>query len=329
MNAVHAKKRHIILYIIAAVTGMLFVAVGFASSYLVTYAIGRNGGGGNRNVSLEVDDAAEGAKRLIAENRRLQERLTADFLKRVEEKQVQITAKDGLILNAGYYENAGSHKWAVVIHGYRSNHENAGHFAQRYYDEGFQVLAPDLRACGESEGDFVGMGWLDRTDILSWTDWIIEQDPQAQIVLHGVSMGAATVMMTSGEDTSDAVKVFVEDCGYTNVWEVFASELKLRFGLPEFPIMYVSNFIASMRAGYQFDEASSLNQLAECTKPMLFIHGTADDFIPFDMLDRLYEAKTDGEKEKIVAEGAGHGEACYLLGDEYWNRVFEFVGRYL
>lgn len=323
------KKRRGALYIAAAVIGILFAAVGSAGCYLVNYAIGRTGEGGNRTVSLEVTDTADEAKRLIVQNRRLQEQLTADFQERVEEKTVRITSEDGLRLNAGYYENTGSHKWAVVIHGYRSSHENAGHFAQRYYDEGFQVLAPDLRACGESEGDFVGMGWLDRTDILSWTDWIIEQDPQAQIVLHGVSMGAAAVMMVSGEETPDAVKVFVEDCGYTAVWDVFASELKLRFGLPEFPVMHVSNLIASVRAGYRFDKASSLEQLAECTKPMLFIHGTADDFIPFEMLDQLYEAKTDGEKEKIIAEGAGHGEACYLLGEEYWNRVFAFVDRQL
>lgn len=295
----------------------------------MNYAIGRNGGGGNRTVALDVDDAADETEQLINKNKDIQERLTNDFAKRVEEKTVEIMSGDGLRLNAGYYENTGSHKWAVVIHGYRSNHKNAMDFVQIYHEAGFQVLAPDLRACGKSEGDFVGMGWLDRGDILKWTDWILSQDSQAEIVFHGVSMGAATVMMTSGEDTPDAVKVFIEDCGYTSVWDVFSSELKLRFGLPEFPIMHFSNLIAKIRTGYSFDKASSLEQLAKCNKPMMFIHGTADDFIPFDMLKQLYDAKTDGEKEMLVAEGAGHGDACYLLGDEYWNCVFEFVSRYI
>ena len=94
------------------------------------------------------------------------------------------------------------------------------------------AVAPDLRACGESEGDYVGMGWLDRKDVLQWIDYIIEQDPEAKIVVHGISMGAATTMMTAGESTPDNVKAFVEDCGYTSVWDIFSSELQLRFGLP-------------------------------------------------------------------------------------------------
>ena len=77
------------------------------------------------------------------------------------------------------------------------------------------MLTPDLRACGDSEGDFVGMVWLDRKDVLNWIDWITERDPDAQIVLYEISMGAATTMMTAGENTPDQVTVFIEDCGYT------------------------------------------------------------------------------------------------------------------
>ena len=65
------------------------------------------------------------------------------------------------------------------------------------------------------------MGWLDREDILRWIDFILADDPQAEIVVHGISMGAATTMMTAGEDTPENVKVFIEDCGYTSVWDVF------------------------------------------------------------------------------------------------------------
>lgn len=329
MDGVRHKKSRVVLLLLAAVVLVLFAAVVFVSNYLVIYAIGRSGDGGSRTVSLEVDEASDDAQRLMAENRKLQEQLTADFRERVEEQRVQITTEGGLQLNGGYYENMGSSRWAVVIHGYRSSRGNVAHFAQRYYDAGFQVLAPDLRACGESGGDFVGMGWTDRKDILEWIDWILQQDSQAQIVLHGVSMGAATVMMTSGEDTPDAVKVFVEDCGYTDVWDIFASELKLRFGLPEFPIMYIADWIVNLRAGYRFSEASALKQVAVSEKPMMFIHGTADDFVSFDMLDLLYGAKAYGDREMLVAEGAGHGESCYLLGDEYWDSVFSFVGRYI
>ena len=142
-------------------------------------------------------------------------------------------------------------------------------------------------------------------------------------------MGAATTMMTSGEDTPDAVKVFVEDCGYTSVWDVFSSELSLRFGLPEFPLLYTAQAMSKLKAGYSFQEASAIDQVAVCDKPMLFIHGTLDDFIPFEMLDQLYNAKPGDNKRELVAEGAGHGEAMYALGETYWDTVFDFADTYL
>lgn len=125
--------------------------------------------------------------------------------------------------------------------------------------------------------------------------------------------------------TPDQVVAFIEDCGYTSVWDIFSSELKLRFGMPEFPLMYTANLFAIAKAGYSFKEASALNQVKNCKKPMLFIHGTADDFIPYEMMDILYQAKPGNNKEKITAPGAGHGEAMYLLGEEYWDDVFTFL----
>ena len=134
--------------------------------------------------------------------------------------------------------------------------------------------------------------------------------------------------MTAGEDTPDQVVAFVEDCGYTSVWDIFSSELKLRFGMPKFPLMYTANLFAIAKAGYSFKEASALDQVKNCEKPMLFIHGTVDDFIPYEMMDTLYQAKPGDNKEKITAPGAGHGEAMYLLGDEYWDDVFAFLNNF-
>ncbi|MCD8037993.1 MAG: hypothetical protein LUE96_02760 [Lachnospiraceae bacterium] len=117
MDGVRHKKSRVVLLRLAAVVLVLFAAVVFVSNYLVIYAIGRSGDGGSRTVSLEVDEASDDAQRLMAENRKLQEQLTADFRERVEEQRVQITTEGGLQLNGGYYENMGSSRWAVVIHG--------------------------------------------------------------------------------------------------------------------------------------------------------------------------------------------------------------------
>lgn len=331
MSENNKTKKKINKWLLAAivVTAILFAALLGVSNYMVNYAIGRSGDGGNRTVALEVDEAASDDEKIIFENQRKQEEANKEFEGRVTDEQVLVVSSDGLNLSANYYANDDSHVWAIVIHGYRGNHSRMMAYIQHYYDEGFQVLAPDLRACGDSEGKFVGMGWPDRKDILNWIDWILNKDPDAQIILHGVSMGAATVLMTSGEETPDEVKAFIEDCGYTSVWDIFASELKLRFKLPTFPVLYSASIVADVRAGYNFKEASSLKQVAQCEKPMMFIHGTLDDFVPFEMLDVLYDAKPGNNKVKLIAEGAGHGEAVYLLGDDYWKNVFDFIYSYL
>lgn len=331
-------------YAKAAVAATLsFVAAGAAVlNYLVRYAIGRGGGGGTRKAALDVEKQKEqtGAdiakdketyaqiRRQMDQNHERQKLMTEDFLRRTGEQQVSIVSDDKLILKAGYFKQEDSHQWAVILHGYRSRHNTMINFAQRYYDAGYHVLMPDLRACGESEGKYLGMGWLDRRDILGWISWILAADPDALIVLHGVSMGAATVMMAAGEETPDAVRVYVEDCGYTSAWAMFASELKLRFHLPKFPLLYLASGITRVRAGYGFKEASALNQVKKCEKPMLFIHGDRDDFVPFKMLRILYEAKPGNRKQKIEVKGAGHGEAAKTLGDDYWNAVFAFISQY-
>ena len=324
---VNIKKK--IATVMAAVVIVLAIALASVSNYLVNYAIGRSGDGGDRKVALDVEATPDGVAAVIAANRTAFRDKADAFTAAHPGENVTVTSDDGLTLHGVYYANAGSHRWAIALHGYRGDHTGALRLAVPYYEAGYQVLTPDLRACGESDGDFVGMGWLDRKDILQWIDYIIKRDPQAEIVIHGISMGAATTIMTAGEKTPDNVKVFVEDCGYTSVWDVFASELQLRFHLPEFPILYTASGVAKLRAGYDFTEASALTQVEKCDKPMLFIHGTADDFIPYEMMDTLYNAKPGDNKAELTADGAGHGEAVYALGDAYWDAVFDFIAPYM
>ena len=232
-------------------------------------------------------------------------------------------------------------KTAVIVHGYTDNAVRMLMIGYLYNKEmDFNILLPDLYGHGMSEGNHAQMGWKDRLDVLQWTETADElfgrrhtdsvASRSTEMVVHGISMGAATTMMVSGEVEHGQyqqpfIKCFVEDCGYTSVWDIFSSELKLRFGMPEFPLMYTANLFAITKAGYSFKEASALDQVKKCEKPMLFIHGTADDFIPYEMMDLLYQAKPGDNKEKITAPGAGHGEAMYLLGDEYWEDVFTFL----
>lgn len=295
------------------------ILLGVASVFLVNYAIERKGDGKNRNIKTSVD-RIENHK-----NYKKQAVMTEKFLKNNKEQNIEIKSKDNLKLKGFYFSHPKSNNWVILLHGYRSTHKKTYPYAQRYFDNGFNVLTPDLRASGESEGKYIGMGLLEKDDVQLWIKWIITQNPNAEITIHGMSMGAATTMMVAGEETPSQVKKFIEDSGYTTAWDIFSSELKLRFKLPEFPIMYSSNVFSNLMAGYKFSEASAIDAVRKSTKPMLFIHGDADNFVPFYMMNKLYEAKTNGVKDKFISKGAGHTKSVFISFDEYWDKVFEFI----
>jgi len=245
----------------------------------------------------------------------------------VPHEAAHITARDGLRLHAHCAENPGAPgRWVICCHGYTGQGRNMMGLGRRYYEAGFSVLLPDFRGHGESQGDYIGMGWHDRLDLADWVGFILRRKPQATIVLHGISMGAAAVMMTAGEDLPENVIAMVEDCGYSSLWEEFSYQLKGIFGLPPFPVMHLADLACRMKAGYSLREASAVDQLKKARVPILFIHGEEDSFVPFWMLDKVYAACA-APKEIFPVPGAGHGEAGRVAGPEYGRRVLDFITR--
>ncbi|CAH0247394.1 2-succinyl-6-hydroxy-2, 4-cyclohexadiene-1-carboxylate synthase [Peribacillus simplex] len=144
----------------------------------------------------------------------------AEFSKEHQPDEMSIVSADQLRLSAKLYENnTQGHKWAIVVHGYTGKNHQMIRWVRNFHENGYNVLAPDLRGHGKkSERDYIGMGWDDRKDMLLWIKQITDKDPQADIALFGISMGGAIVMMTSGERPPSNVKVIVEDCIYSSVW---------------------------------------------------------------------------------------------------------------
>ncbi len=218
--------------------------------------------------------------------------------------------------------------WVVLNHGYISSGRQMAGNAEIFYGMGYNVLLPDARACGQSEGCFLGMGWFDRLDLLAWAEEINRRYAPDNIVLYGVSMGGAAVMMASGEPMPENVRAVVEDCGYTSAYEEFGYQLGQLFGLPSFPVMNYSSAVTRMRAGYWLGEASALQQVQKSVTPTLFIHGEDDTFVPCEMVNRLYDA-CSAEKQLLVIPGAGHGGAATTDAALYWSTVTQFLDKYL
>ncbi|MCI9345454.1 MAG: alpha/beta hydrolase [Lachnospiraceae bacterium] len=289
----------------------------------------------------------------IKENRSQLLSGTQEWLEKAERKKIQVRTADGYLLTAAEFpaetgdagstggkastgstgsaestESAGD-KWALLLHGYTGWKEEMYQFACWYHQQGYSVLVPDLRCQGESEGDFIGMGWTDHYDCELWIAHILEQAPEAQIVLHGQSMGAATALLMAGSPgVSEHIKAVVSDSAYTSGYEMFGDKITEWFHLPAAPFVDSACVMLRLRGGYNLRDASPLRAVAASRIPTLFIHGDEDRMIDVNMSYELFEAAAC-EKELFIVEGAGHAQAQDKAPDAYYGRISEFLGRYL
>lgn len=309
------------------ITGLiitLMVAFGFVGNYFFDFAIS------TEKDKQEIFDHYQAYYDTEQRPTETQEQADSEIWVQENANDIYETARDGLKLHAYElrHEDTENHKWVIAVHGYASEGIKMSGSAQHFYNTGYHVLIPDLRGSGKSEGDVIGMGWLDRLDLLKWINTVVEQDPESQILLYGVSMGGAAVMMTTGEKLPGNVKAAVEDCGYTSVREEFDVQIQEIFNVSPFPVIDAASIVTFFRGGYTFEEASAVEQVKKSKTPTLFIHGDADTFVPFFMLDKVYEAASC-PKQKLVIEGAAHAQASNTDPDLYWSTVDAFAQKYM
>ena len=325
------SKRSIIGIVCAVLVVLVVGALGFAGNFLFDFALnphasytmgdmmGEGSVNGLETVSPAQDEAYAAEAATWFENSR---------------ESTSLVAADGTEL-AGWFVAAAtdagtSHDYAVVCHGYNGEPSEMAKYAYHFNQLGMNTLLPAARGHERNiDTGYITMGWDDSVDLVQWVNQIVERDPQARIMLFGVSMGGAEVMMASGRDLPSNVKLIIEDCGYTSVWDEFALQLDNVFGLPSFPLLNTAELVCRVRAGSGFEEASAVDMLAKATVPMLFIHGTADTFVPFSMLDEVYDACASSEKETLVVDNAGHGQSASTNPDLYWSTVDDFIARYM
>lgn len=317
------KRKHLWLSL-AAVVAVLVAVVAGGSFYMLNYSLGATAGRGDESGALaqfrkdnpqlrQWADSLEGARAL---------------------RDTFIVMPGGERQHAIFVRSPRAHgRTALLVHGYTDCCYSMLPIASVYNRLlGYNIILPDLHAHGLSEGGDVQMGWKDRLDILHWAGvaerMFRDGAHQSQMVVHGVSMGAATTMCVSGEQTPGYMRCFVEDCGYTSVWDEFALQLDKQFSIPQFPLMYTTSALCRIMYGWSFGEASPLRQVARCRKPMLFIHGGNDTYVPTAMVYPLYGAKPQ-PKQLWVAPGSAHARSYHDHPGEYARRVVAFVGRYM
>lgn len=311
-----------------AVTGSLFAValfgLGCVGNYFYDFALNPHA---KQDEGERMKTLTETEEMTAAEKEAKSERKIANKWLRQHSYPDYLTSRDGLSLHAYRIDQPG-HDYVIICHGYKNQGSYMGLYAKQFYDMGFHILAPDARGHGKSEGDYIGMGWPERLDVADWCAHIAREDPEARIVLFGVSMGAATVLMASGEPLVAQVRLVIEDCGYTSVWDEFREQLRQMFHTSWFPILPAADLVCRIRAGYGFYQASALEQVKKCELPILFIHGEDDTFVPFSMMETLYQAAS-GEKEKLAIPGAGHAGSAQTNPQAYWGAIKAFLQKYL
>lgn len=244
-------------------------------------------------------------------------------------EDIYLHSHDNLKLHATWFPHKSSKKIVICFHGYTSQGLSDYIGLSGYYmKHGYSMLLVDERAHGQSEGTYIGFGCLDRKDALKWIDWVIKAcGEDSKILLHGTSMGGATVLMASGLNLPRQVRGIISDCGFTSAKEVFTHVLHSMYHLPAFPMIQIADTVNQHKAGYGLDECNAAREVRKATVPILFIHGSADTFVPCQMCEKIYKNCT-APKQKLIIEGAAHAESYYKDTKAYENALDEFIGKY-
>ncbi len=292
----------------------------FMSAYLFLYAFYRE------KIYLlgrkKKDEASEDWNTFLRKSKEGEE-----WMKTKKTESISILSEEGLRLTATMlWAPKQTGKTVIAVHGYRGNgvRDFAGS-AAFYHEMGFNFLMIDNRAHGKSEGKWIGFGWKEKNDIQRWCEYVSDRfQNEAQIALVGVSMGAAAVMMAAGEALPSQVKCIVEDCGYSSVWDQFFYLYSNYSKFPKYLTLCMTSGMNKLINGFTFKEGSSIHQLKKNKRPVLFIHGGADDFVPTKMVYDVFSA-TKGEKRLLIVEGAGHALSVVKDPEKYYGSIKKFL----
>jgi len=309
--------------IVAGVAAVAGIAHRYTTKYLMKLALDREGPkitSKEKEKMMSSGDMSETVAKLIDASKALES---------TEHEQVEIASQDGTMLVGHWFCPENAKRIIVAMHGWRSTwSQDFGVIAPFWFENDCAVLFAEQRGQGQSGGEYMGFGLLERYDCLDWINWVNERiGEKLPIYLCGVSMGATTILMTAGFDLPQNVKGVVADCGFTSpsaIWKhVVENNLHMPYGLYQ----KAAEDLCKQKIQMGSNAYSTNEALQHCRIPVLFIHGTDDHFVPIEMTYENYKACT-AQKELLIVPGAEHGMSYLVDTQAYQNAVKAFWDKY-
>lgn len=237
-------------------------------------------------------------------------------------------SEDGLKLHALWIPAENPRGTVLFAHGYRSTYlVDFGGAMDLYHRQGFNLLIPDQRAHGESEGKYITFGVKESEDMLCWLNYHNRTFGNYPVLLSGMSMGASTMMYLADQALPENARGIIVDCGFSSPYAILDAVFRSVTHLPGWLCLWATDIFAKLFAGFGLNEKDSRKVLAKNRLPIIMVHGMADDFVPCAMSEEAYELCT-GEKQLLLVEDAGHGLSFLADKETYVATVNAFIEKY-
>ncbi len=311
-----------VLIVVAVILSVLIIAAVTVISVAINQSV-------TRPKSTAVDYESLSDKHKIRYKVRLRNN---QHLYDLNPEDLSLTDSMGNELRAWFVPKPDSKTFVICVHGYKCNGPDECSHLLPFYNEtlGFNYLLPDHAAHGRSEGKYIGFGSFESENLLLWVNYLIERfGEDIEIVLHGISMGASTVLLANDSNPPEQVKAVIEDCGFTSAEDILNNTMRKKIGIPCPHLAKAIILYCRLFRGYDMRKADCVARMDESKNPILFIHGTDDPTVPFAMGEKLYDVCTTVEKDKLFVDGAIHAYCYYDAKEEYDKKVTEFLDEYL
>lgn len=242
---------------------------------------------------------------------------------------VCVKSSDGLLLHGLFVQKENAIGTVLLAHGYRSTHLlDFSAAIPCFYELGFNLLIPNQRAHGNSQGKYITFGIKESTDMEKWIEYHNKEIDTCPILLFGISMGASTLLYLADRELPENVRGIIADCGFTSPYAIIRGVFQRATWLSGKITLFATNIFSVIFAGFRLKEKDTVDVLSRSRYPVLMIHGTGDDYVPCEMSKKGFAACAE-PKTLMLVEGAGHGVSFFKDSERYIETVKDFIEKYI